>query len=151
MKQLAYLGSHRCSADDLPVCMLEKLPHALNDRPSTKPPTKPHTIRMISACRGSSSVRKYCGIWDGIDWFSVADIVLPTNEISMSLSAAVVTAAGREVLRVVSFTERSLTDSGCVSIRPVGLLSELCSVAVDEEDRQRECILDNRVTERLLD
>lgn len=107
MKQLAHLSSHRRNADDLPVCMLEKLPHALKDSPSTKPPTKPHTIRMISACRGSSSVRKYCDIWDGIDWLSGADVVLPTKEISMSLSAAVVSATGREVLRVASLTERS--------------------------------------------
>jgi hypothetical protein len=43
----------------IPVCILEKLPHALNDKPSTNPPTKPHIIRTMSVCVVSIFARKW--------------------------------------------------------------------------------------------
>lgn len=51
-----FLGNYRLH---VPVCILEKLPHALNDSPSTKPPTNPHIIRGISVCVVSMSARKW--------------------------------------------------------------------------------------------
>lgn len=50
------LGNYRVR---IPVCILEKLPHALNDSPSTKPLTNPHIIRGISVCLVSIFARKW--------------------------------------------------------------------------------------------
>lgn len=42
-----------------PVCMLEKLPQALNETPSTRPLTKPQTMRSRSVCLVSMVALKW--------------------------------------------------------------------------------------------
>lgn len=54
----------------IPVCILEKLPHALNDNPSTIPPTKPHIIKTISVCVVSMFDRKWRERVAGIEFSS---------------------------------------------------------------------------------
>jgi hypothetical protein len=51
-------GGKARESDVLPVCMLAKLPHALNDSPSTRPLTNPQMMRTISVCVVSILVRK---------------------------------------------------------------------------------------------
>lgn len=106
---------------------------------------------MISACRGSTSIRKCCDIWEGYEEVFVAKAVLPLKEISVSSSTVVLTVTGSEILRGVSLAQEPGVDPGCVSIGPLALPSELGPIAVDEEGCQRVVMMNNNSgTGRLL-
>lgn len=51
----------------IPVCMLEKLLQKVNERPSTRPLTKPHEMRIASVQFRSISERKYFPSFDLLD------------------------------------------------------------------------------------